>query len=152
MLLVWASTPCADGLEPNVDVKVSAPLAVLVGFLPADSDPFWRDAGASEHAFHLATALTSAAACLESKGVTFRTVHADRLDLNLAGVSTIVDLQAAGRVGVVLAREGAAPKIVSCSAGSSPLQVVVPVVAARYFEHPECIPEEWSDIFVSEQC
>jgi hypothetical protein len=136
-----------------VVVKVSAESAVAVGFLPPKSDPFWRSEGAFEHNFHIGDALATIESCLVEKGVVFKRVYADLLELNLGGVQSTLDLRSAGALGVYLAKTQRPPKLLAGSSGTSPLQALVPIIAPRYFDYPECVPEEWRNVCIAgESC
>ena len=122
--------------------------------LPPEGDACWNSEGAGAHAFHVTNAVLIALDCLKEKGVDSLVARADVVEVEspFGSITLRAKQELPHGFGVYLLRSGAAPKPLACSAGTSGLQVVVPVVAAEFFGYLECIPEEWRDRDGGEKC
>jgi hypothetical protein len=92
---------------------------------------------------------------LREKDVEVVVARADILSVTQDETRIVVEprVEASATFGVYLLRSGSLPKLLACSDGStSPLQAIVPVAAAAFFGYPECVPEEWREIEVPEEC
>jgi len=134
-------------------LKVQPP-AIIAVLPPVEDTSFWDAEGAAEHEYHVANALDIAAECLAPKEISVALEYADVINVD-SGESAL-ELNARKDTpwgaGAYLLAPGLAPRLVACELGTSPLQVILPIIAAKHFGHPECVPEEWRDIEVGDKC
>jgi hypothetical protein len=140
VLLAAASEVLPAETEPGVvEVTVAGPM--VIGFFPPVSDEeIEANPGTREGLAHLEFALSDAAKCLKSLGVSVRGELARVLVLRVAGKERRFDLphEWERAVGAYLIEPGREPRVVYASAGPSSLQVLLPNAAAEYFGASAC--------------
>lgn len=153
--LLLAQAEPGVGRHPVVEKVKVGDLAIVVFSPPESSVPEARDDhGFIEMRYHVGNALAIAAECLEPHGVDAVLVEADVIELESGSRDWRLDAASDGNqgVGAYLIKPGAPPHLVRCASGPSALQVVLPAFGSRYLGHPECVPEEWRGVEISDAC
>lgn len=129
-------TEIAD--EP-VLVRIDGP--TIVGFFPPElrND---ESAGAREGRAHVHFALSDVAKCLGDRGANVRLEFARDFLISDGGRTSRIEIRSdfPHAVGAIVARPGAAPRIVYATAGPSSLLWLLAEATADYFEAPACLP------------
>lgn len=114
---------------------------MIIGFYPPEEPSRVEDdRGMSEGIAHLQFALEDVARCLHDASAVVRLELTRSLKLvdDKREETIALPREWPGAVGALLARPGARPRVVHAAAGPSSLGILLPEVAAEYFDAPAC--------------
>jgi hypothetical protein len=140
LLSVCILSQQARGADHSEKLWLDGPM--IVGFFPwVDENTIDADDGTREGVAHLGFALEDLAKCLKGRGIKIQLILTDRLIFEERGRAA--EFQIADRVGCYFVSPGKPPCIVYAKPGPSSLTIIAPAAAAKYFNAPECLSNDF---------